>query len=64
MPHATGMVSASSARLEALKSKHRQLSKKIENEQSRFRMSDQEIAQLKRQKLHLKEEIEGIRQAS
>ena len=64
MLQANGLVSASAARLEKLKSKHHKLSQTIEKEQNRFILSDQEIAQLKREKLYLKEEIEGIRKAS
>ncbi|MEM6811466.1 MAG: DUF465 domain-containing protein [Pseudomonadota bacterium] len=64
MPHANGMASAQAARLEALKVKHLKLSKKIEDEQNHFSLDAGKIAYLKRQKLHLKEEIEGIRKAS
>ncbi len=54
---------SSPSRIEALKVRHHKLSKKIETEQNSFVMNDQEIA-LKREKLHLKEQIEGIRKAS
>lgn len=54
----------SNARLEALKAKHKSLSKKIETHQSMPSISDQEIVGLKREKLKLKEEIEGIRYVS
>lgn len=59
-----GMVSAPSARVEALKAKHKSLSHKIEAELSRPFRSEHQIRELKREKLKLKEEIEGIRQAS
>lgn len=59
-----GMVSSSSARVEALKAKHKFLSQKIETEQSRPFVSENQISQLKREKLKIKEEIEGIREAS
>lgn len=51
----------SSPRVEALKSKHRDLSYRIEEEQSRPFISENIISNLKREKLKLKEEIEGIR---
>lgn len=59
-----GMVSSSSPRVEALKAKHKHLSKKIETEQSRPFVSENQINQLKREKLKIKEQIEGIREAS
>lgn len=57
-------VTASSARIEALRAKHKSLSKKIEHEQSRPFISEYQIGELKREKLKIKEEIEGIREAS
>jgi hypothetical protein len=56
--------STPSARLEALKSKHQNLEKKIETKRLSPSVSDYEISKLKREKLLLKEQIEGIRQAS
>lgn len=50
-----------SARVEALKSKHKHLSEKIELEQRRPFISENLLAELKREKLKLKEKIEGIR---
>ena len=64
MPSQQGVVSSSSARIEALKSKHKSLSRKIETEQSRPFISEYKINEWKREKLKLKEEIEGIREAS
>jgi hypothetical protein len=64
MPMQQGMASASSARLEALKAKHQSLSKTIENEQSIPSINHQRLYALKKEKLKIKEEIEGIRQAS
>lgn len=64
MPTQHGVVSASSARIEALKIKHKTLSHKIELELNRPSFSDAELSALKREKLKIKEQIEGIRQAS
>lgn len=55
------VVSKSSARVEALRAKHKNLSDKIETEQRRPFTSDQILTKLKREKLKLKEEIEGLR---
>ena len=57
-------VARSGARIEALKEKHKSLSQKIDQEQSRPFMSDYIVGELKREKLKLKEEIEGLRQTS
>lgn len=54
------MPSTNAARLEALQARHEALSHKIELEQSRPGTSDWYLKALKRQKLHLKEQIEGI----
>lgn len=54
----------SSARVEALKVKHQTLSKKIELEQRRPFISEHHLGELKREKLKVKEELEGIRVAS
>lgn len=54
------MPNTSAPRLEALQARHRALSHKIEIEQSRPGSSDWYLKALKRQKLHLKEQIEGI----
>lgn len=51
---------ASVSRLEALKTRHSALSHKIELEQGKPGSNDWYLRALKRQKLHLKEEIEGI----
>jgi len=51
---------ASVSRLEALKTRHTALSHKIEIEQGKPGSSDWYLSALKRQRLHLKEEIEGI----
>ena len=63
MPSQHGIVSSSS-RVEALKVKHKSLSRKIESEQRRPFISEYQISELKREKLKIKEEIEGIRVAS
>jgi len=64
MPLQQGIASTSSARVEALKEKHKSLSQKIETEQSRPFISEYQISELKREKLKIKEEIEGIKKAS
>jgi len=64
MPYQQSVVSKSPSRVEALRAKHKNLSQKIEVEQSRPSTSDQILKNLKREKLKLKEQIEGIRQAS
>jgi len=64
MPYQASSTSTPPARLEALKSRHYILSKEIETGQAHSRMPDEEIRKLKLQKLHLKEQIEGIRKAS
>ncbi|MSU88187.1 DUF465 domain-containing protein [Rhodobacteraceae bacterium 2CG4] len=46
--------------LNELRKKHEVLSKKIEEEQRRPGSDDLEITDMKRQKLHIKEEIERI----
>lgn len=50
----------SSARLDALHQRHAAIASKIEQEQSRPGSSDYLLRLLKQQKLHLKEQIEGI----
>ena len=64
MQQSSGLASSSSSRIEALRAKHRNLSLKIEKELSYPYTSDTKIIQLKRKKLKIKEEIEGIREAS
>lgn len=50
----------SASRLESLQARHTALSQKIEFEQGRPGSSDWLIKSLKRQRLHVKEQIEGI----
>jgi hypothetical protein len=57
-------LSASSSRVEALRAKHKSLSHKIDEEMKRPFVSEYHLVELKREKLKIKEEIEGIRQAS
>jgi hypothetical protein len=57
MPYQAGM--SSNARLEALRAKHAKLSREIEVIQQRA-FADDEVTRLKRQKLQVKEQIEGI----
>jgi hypothetical protein len=52
------------ARLEALKTRHQDLEKRIEIQRLRPSTESHEIGKLKREKLKLKEEIEGIRKVS
>ncbi|NQZ14659.1 MAG: DUF465 domain-containing protein [Alphaproteobacteria bacterium] len=59
-----GLVSAQSARLNALKAKHEAISKRIEREAQCSFHSEGLISRLKKEKLLLKEEIEGVREAS
>jgi hypothetical protein len=49
-----------SASRETLQARHSAISQKIQQEQSRPGSSDWLLKSLKRQKLHLKEQIEGI----
>lgn len=51
---------ASSAHIQALEVRHAAISHKIELEQSRPGASDWYLKALKRQKLYLKQQIEGI----
>ena len=51
---------ASATHRQALEARHAALSHKIELEQSRPGASDWYLKALKRQRLHLKEQIEGI----
>ena len=56
--------SVPASRLEALLSRKAALEMELQEEQRSFSSSDQKIAELKKRKLSIKEEIEGIRQAS
>lgn len=58
------LASAHHARLQSLKSKHEALSKKIERERQHSYAPEGLITRLKKEKLLLKEEIEGLRKAS
>lgn len=58
------MVPQQPARVEALRARHALLSQKIKNSQSKLSTDDWYLGDLKKQKLRLKEEIEGIRQVS
>lgn len=58
----TAMTAVQPARVEALRARHSALAEKIEQEQLSPAASDWYIKDLKRQKLFLKEEIEGIRE--
>ena len=51
----------SSERLEALRTKHAELESEIDDEIQRPHPDDFRLAELKREKLRIKEEIEGIR---
>lgn len=52
------------SRLEALVSKKAALEAELQEEQRSFASSDHRITELKKRKLSIKEEIEGIRRAS
>ena len=49
------------AHMSELERRHRALEREIDNAQSHSSSDDLKIAELKRQKLHLKEEIERLR---
>jgi hypothetical protein len=51
------------SRLDSLKARHAELESRIEEENQRPRPDDDAIGRLKREKLHLKEEIERLRTA-
>ena len=59
-----GLVSAQNRRLNALKAKHAALATKIEKEARHSFHSENLLFQLKKEKLLLKEQIEGLRDAS
>lgn len=61
---ASEIISAPSSRVEALRVKHAALSERIRQEQKRPSSADYYLKQLKKQKLQIKEEIEGIRKAA
>ncbi len=63
MPSQT-QASAQTARLEALRARHASLSYMIESEQGQPSSNDWHLRDLKVKRLRLKEEIEGIRDAS
>jgi len=52
------------SRLEALQSKKAAIEAELLEEQRSFASSDTRITELKKRKLYLKQEMEGIRQAS
>lgn len=56
-----GLLSAQKSRLDALRNRHSILSNRIEEAQKSPSTTDFYLRQLKKQKLVLKEEIEGIR---
>ncbi|GJL84418.1 MAG: hypothetical protein DHS20C02_01930 [Micavibrio sp.] len=61
---AQAMTSSQSSRIEALKAKHSALSMRIEKEQQRPSAASYYLQKLKKQKLVLKEEIEGLGRSS
>jgi len=58
-----GLLSAQKSRLEALRQRHSVLSTRIEEAHKSPSTTDFYLRQLKKQKLVLKEEIEGIRES-
>ncbi len=59
--HSRGQTSAMPARVQALMARHNALAKMIEKEQTSPSSSDTSLRKLKREKLQIKDEIEGIR---
>jgi len=59
-----GIQHAYISRIQALRNKHAILNQRIEEVQNRPSTTDFYLRQLKKQKLFIKEEIEGIRKAS
>jgi hypothetical protein len=59
--HSRSLSSAQPARVEALKARHANLARLIEAEQTSPALSEMRLRDLKRKKLQLKDEIEGIR---
>jgi hypothetical protein len=59
--HSRSLMSAQPARVEALKTRHAHLSRLIEVEQHSPASSELRLRDLKRKKLQLKDQIEGIR---
>ena len=57
------LLSSQKSRLEALRNRHSLLSSRIEEAQKSPSTTDFFLRQLKKQKLMLKEEIEGIRES-
>ncbi len=61
---AFGILSSQDARLDALKKRHSILSSRIEEARKNPSINDFFVQQLKKQKLVLKDEIEGIRKSA
>jgi len=61
---ASEAIAAPTSRVEALRAKHTALSERIREEQKRPSSADYYLRQLKKQKLQIKEEIEGIRKVA
>lgn len=59
----TVLVSKQPGRIEALRARHELLSQKIEKEQKSY-LREWYVKELKKQKLQIKQEIEGISKAS
>lgn len=64
MPLQQSVVSKSTARVDALRAKHKHLSNKIEQEQGRPFISEHILTGLKREKLRIKEQISEIQKVS
>ena len=62
MPMKSTISSSQSSRIESLRQKHAVLSNQIEKAQNNLGTSDFYLIQLKKQKLVIKEEIEGLRE--
>lgn len=61
--HSRGQTSAMPGRVQALLARHSALARMIEKEQSSPASNDSKLRELKREKLLLKDQIEGIRDA-
>ncbi len=58
---ARGLASSQGTRIKALQTKHNVISSQLEEAQNSPSATDFYLRQLKKQKLHLKDELEGLR---
>lgn len=64
MPLAARESSVSESRIQALKARHTKIEQELDRELHHPSISDEQIKLLKKMKLSIKEEIEGIKEAS